>query len=309
MKLLAILIALFFVGCKTHDGADDQTPSKIDQLREWYDGQLAKAEEIRDPVNNWLTPDSCDGMLWTGKYASSPQVNFVNMEAAEDPINPGKFHRRPIPCWTPADGSVGSKTTWSRDMGMGLIVWAYRKNQLAPLIRHSQYGKAHNWQMGEPIADGRVIYTPAIIGLLHQVIYSLGGPDDPNRIWGNIYSSGLDDYHAHLQMLDIWLRGSIGEKSNDADAIPANPANSLTAGVSGVMYDRIIEHAAREPKCLFFQFMKSRYTTGNYDSTVDALLGGFDGWGCQYGRFDEPNSHHQLSESIWVAGLILERFK
>jgi hypothetical protein len=299
---------VFFPSCATHDTATDQMPSKLDQLREWYSNQLAIADSVKDKTNGWLTPNNCDGMLWTGKYASSPGVD-ADMTAAEDKDEPGKFHRRPVPCWNPEQGAVGSQTTWSRDMGMGLMAWAYRKKQLEPLIRHSEYGKAHNWQMGEPLADGRVVYTPAVIGLLHQVIYSLGGPDDPNRIWGNIYPSGLDDYQAHLQMLDIWLRGSIGEKSSDADAIPANPATALTSGVSGTMYERIMEHAEREPKCLFYQFMKSRYTSGNYDSIVDSLLSGSENWTCQYGRFDEPDEYHQLAESIWVGGLILERFQ
>jgi hypothetical protein len=152
------------------------------------------------------------------------------------------------------------------------------------------YGKAKNWSMGEPYADGRAVYSPAIIGMFYQTIYKMGGDDNSSRMWPSIYSEGLDDYQAHLQMLDIWIRGEV-------------EGQSLNLDISATMWDRIKEHSDREPECPFYTFMRGIYD-GSLDKTVDLLLE-FESPKCSYLRGAKGV---YTSEWLFIAKQTLERF-
>ena len=207
----------------------------------------------------WLVTD-CDGMLWTSKYHAASCGQSFQIEAAEFQEEPGRFRRRPERCWTKAEGDVGSKSTWSRDMFIGMLTYAYRCNRLDILERHADYGKKKNWVMGEPFADGRTVYTPQTIGLLYQTIKALGGEDSPNRLWPTLYQPGLTDYQAHLQMLTIWLRSEIKQETE------------ATLKVNTIMRDRIIEHHNREPDNPFYAFMHASYVDGDFELPIKLLL-------------------------------------
>ncbi len=154
--------------------------------------------------------------------------------------------------------------------------------------------------MGSPLADGRAVYTPSVIGILYQVIYGLGGENSPSRAWPSIYSPGLDDYQAHLQMLDIWLRGEVAEKMNDADALPKRGASLLD--ISGVMYQRIVEHSDREPNCPFYQYLRGVYD-GSMTKPIELLLAS-DKPGCSFVRGGDGVDK---SEWFFTAKLVLRR--
>lgn len=291
------LLPLLVLSClskKKEETKEPNTNERTPELAARYQENLALAETLRNPINRWLTPKDCDGMIWAGKYSCGG--GDPDIRAAEYPEEKGRFDRRPPPyCWTPELGDQGSKTTWSRDMGIaGLFPHALCKRDLQILADHAAFGESAKWEMGQPLADGRAIYTPAVIGSLYSLIYALGGPSDKKRGWTGIYPKGLDDYKAHLQMMDIWMRLEI---SGPLPPLPGEPIE-FSADLSKTLVDRINEHADREPQCPFYQFMKGRFS-GSQDRTVDLLLSSNEP-ACSYVR-GESLALVQLSEWLFVA--------
>jgi len=285
--LLASLVLTSCGGPKKKE-IEPGLPANIQRLVNKYTETLAATKASADPVDGWIEKTECDGVLWAGKYACGGGNPVIT--AAEYPDAPGKFNRRPAPYCNAETGN--SKTTWSRDMGMGLISYAWCKKDKAVLERHADYGTKKNWMMGEPLADGRTVYTPSIIGMLYQTIYKLGGKDSQGRVWPSVYSGGLDDYEAHLQMVDIWLRGEMDGKQTD-----------LNLDISQTMYERVKEHSDREPTCPFYQYMRGIYD-GSLESTTDLLIGS-DSPGCQYVR-GGPGA--VTAEWLFVSRLTLKKF-
>lgn len=289
--LVSLLLFLSCGGPKKKEKPIVPSP-KAEMLEKVYNDRLARAFELSRPQDGWLEI-GCDGMLWAGKYScggGNPDVT-----AAEYKDQPGRFNRMPPPRCGVEQGN--SKTTWSRDMGMGLMVHSWCKKDLEPLKRHAAYGKANNWIMGSPFADGRVFYVPSIVGILYELIYYLGGPDSNSRMWPSLYPSGLDDYQAHLQMLDIWLRGDVVHSVVTKETTPLD--------VSQEMYNRIMEHSKREPECPFYQYMAAIYDSGDLNRTIDLLLEQ-EHPKCQYVRGDQPDKV-DLSEWLFVAKLSLDK--
>lgn len=250
----------------------------------------AEAKKLTDAKTNWLN-NGCDGMLWEGKY--NAVVNLSNIRASEFIDYPGRFGRTPAKrCFNGNDN--GAKTTWSRDMATGFILWAWRTKNLDALKDHAEYGVSNQWQMGAPLSDGRTIYTPQLIGLLYQAIYALGGPNNANRKWPSLYTKGLDDYEAHLQMLDIVLRQEIEEKLGERTLEVMRKA----------MRERVSEHAAREPNNVFYQAVEASYT-GDFAHAaslcVDRKVG-------SYVRCDKKETC-TLSELIFSCDYILRQFR
>lgn len=294
--ILALALTAFVAettGCAKDEGhqASEQAASeRRAELAAKYNSKLAEAVGIRDPKTGWLTPDDCDGMLWTGKYAAASHVEGVDIRAAEYPAEAGRFNRRPAPF---CEAGAGSASSWSRDMGNGLLLYAWGKGQLDVLQRHAAYGKRQNWKMGQPTADGRTIYTPSMIGRLYTVIYALGGEDSPARAWPTVYTAGLENYEAHMQMIDIWLRSEI-EARRSAEHKPS---------VSDTMLKRVREHAAREPQCPMYQAMLGVFE-GDLSHATDLLLQ--DTYVCEYGR---DNQRQILADWVWTADYVLRYLK
>lgn len=292
MQALFLLLCLM-VGTakcsKKHEKAIGPSPRKA-ELQALFTEKLAESKLGRSK-DGWLATDHCDAMLWTGKYSCA--ADGVNILAAEYPLQPGRFNRRPAPF---CEVDAGSKTSWSRDMGMGLFTHALCNKDLAALERHASYGTSKQWKMGEPLDDGRVVYTPSVIGHLYQLIFTLGGEDNANRVWPSIYSEGLTDYEAHLQMMDIWLRGELANKTTLADSSDA---------ISSIMFDRIKEHVAREPTCPMFTMLNGVYNSGELNTTIDLLLD--TTWTCTYLHTDDRTSQVFLAEWLFVASQVIKK--
>jgi hypothetical protein len=301
---LLIVTALFSIHCGGNKEKSLADNDNIGILKELYIKTLNVANDRREILTGWLTPTDCDGFLWSvGKYASSPGVEGVNPRSSEYPGEPGRYNRRPMqlldqaPCYP-----VGSPNTWSRDMGVGLITYAWEKQDLPLLEDHAAYANEHNAVMGEPLGDGQVTYTPALLGLLYQAIYALGGEDNPNRFWPGIYPAGLDEYEAHMQMLSIELRREISQSTGEAISLNDN---TQLLEISDRMLERINEHAAREPDNPFYAYMQGQFT-GDMTPAIDLCL-----------RIDKPVGGYvrcatledcRLAEWIFACGKVLHVF-
>ena len=293
--LSALLMVCFAASCgliKRHSETPPESTDRLFELKQLYEERLSQAAAMRDTETGWLARWDCDAMIWSGQYASATGVSGVDILAAEFDGS-GRFSRRPMPpCWDGSD--QGSKTTWSRDMYLaGLLPWAWYTSQREVLERHARYGKENNWIMGEPLDDGRVVYTPSLIGITFKAIEALGGEHDVNSIWPDVYPSGLVDYEAHLQAMSILLHGEIAAKMD---------GSALTLDISNTMFERIIEHANNVPEEPLYAFLAAKYD-GKMTHVLDLLLdpsmpmGGFV-------RCSEP-SQCRLAHWLFVASLTI----
>lgn len=233
--------------------------------------------KLKQYDNQWLDLEFCDAMLWTGLADSSPGYN-VDLRESEYENEPGRFNRRPKPF---CEAGLGSKTSWSRDMAMGLIFSSWRDGDLELLERHAKYGVKKNWKMGEPFADGRVQYTPNILRLLYQTIYKLGGEDNVARAIPAIYASGLDGYEAHLQTLDYILTMELfGSVPRDGERV-------------------IKKHVEREPECPIFSYA-AHIDDGDQAATIEILLA--DNIDCSFLSSNDA----RLASWLFTAGSIIK---
>jgi hypothetical protein len=290
--------------CGANEYAKPQPATDLDRLRDAYVQALRNAEDVRD-ANGWLTDGDRDGILWTALYGASSGVTGVNIEAAEDiAARPGKFWR----CTTDACKSNPNDdkwSDWSRDMGMGLLAYVWKRDRLDILERHIAYGEANDWRMGEPLGDFRGVYTPAMVGRLFQTKLALGGAADQRRFWPSLYPQGLTGYEAHLQMLGIWHRGEVTAKTNDetvAIDLPDDLPNQALLGIDDSMLDRVKEHSQRDPRNPFFAMVLGRYT-GDMQPAVNACLAA-DGYAGDYVRCSEYE-HCRLAAWLFACGQVI----
>jgi len=302
------LLLCILISCGQVEKAEPQDAT-LDDVRFTLNELKEEAINYTNQDTGWLA-NGCDGMLWNGKYAAA--ADRGDIRASESDIS-GRFSRTPLKkCWDKKDN--GAKSTWSRDMALGFIYWAYRTNNLSVLQDHADYGVANQWKMGDPLGDFRVVYTPQMIGLLYKAIYALGGKANHNRLWPTSWTSGLVDYESHLQVLNIALQGEIAERLKEADAMPRQPLTmetrtTLTAGelslsVSDTMFKRLEEHVIREPNNAFFQAIYSKYT-GNYTDAINLCTSKSVG---SYVRCDD-NISCVLSELIFSCDFILKQYE
>lgn len=314
--LFVVMMGCFFLtqcACN-RDRKPEREPEPnphIDQVEQLSTELQARAAAIADEQTGWIDL-GCDAAEWEGRRRAGETGESDALLLAEYPDEPGRFARRPVsqPCWTPEAGDVGSASTWSRDMGIaGLLPWAWLHKRRDVVERHQAYGRAHSlifegfpaWKMGEPFADGRTVYTPAMIGTVAQVVYALGGADSGQRRWDNFYPAGLDDYQANLQVSDIWLRGEI---SHELEAWADCPdKNGAEGSISKTMFDRLVEHAKQEPGDPFYQAVLGKYT-GDMEPAISALLAGTVGG---YVRCSEPE-RCAVANRLFAARIVLRQF-
>ena len=307
MKFFTSMLLTFciLISCGVVDKKDPPHETDIEDVKLHLAALKTIALNDADE-NGWIATD-CDGMLWNGKYAAATSLGDITSSEFDAS---GRFGRTPAKRCFEEGKDNGSKSTWSRDMAIGFIYWAFRTDDLDVLQRHSNYGTSNQWKMGEPLSDGRVLYNPGLIGLLYNAIYSLGGSKNTNRLWPSIWPSGLTDFEAHLQVLKIALVGEIAESLNEADAIPQRP---LIGGdhlgllsISTTMYKRLEEHAQREPNDVFFQVVYAKYS-GDYSHAINLCSGQITGIHAGYVRCDD-NISCKLANEIFACDFLVRQF-
>lgn len=311
---IALLIAAA-LGCSHKDDHDSVPPkedSRFEQLKTLFAQYEGTAAALADPADGWIEK-GCDGMIWSARYGIV-EPGKVKITAAEYPDAPGKFGRRPAPwCWAKEGADAGMKqesaSTWSRDMAIaGLFPYAFLTGQRDILERHAAYVQAHNWAAGDPLADGRTLYTPQMVGMLFKTIHGMGGAANVNELWPSIYPAGLTDYELHLQVSEIFLRGRVADALADPDNRPqANAPADFALTVSNTMFQRLQEAAAAEPTDPFYSFVLGEYT-GDQTHTLDLLLDPAMPM-AHYVRCDGDQQKCVLAQWLYVAHLTLQAFE
>jgi len=331
---MILILGIAACGPKKHRIEPDASPS-IEMVKARQDARAAEyAALTKDSKGHWITPGDCDGALWSFTAASARCPSEFDPRASEFEGETGRYGRRPPPrCWTPEGGDQGSTTTWSGDMAKGLMLYGWRCKNLQLLSDHERYGRGNAWQMGDG-EDGKVlaraVYRPSLIGELYTTIWGLGGPDNANRHWPSIFPSGLTDFEAHLQVLSIILMGEVAGATNSGDAVPKRPSNldgepllgpsrTLTIPppgshqmgllqISGTMFQRLQEHAEKDPKDVLFQATYSLYS-GDFDRAL-ALCSkayGPDDYVGSYVRCGEYR-RCQLAQLLFACNMLVRKY-
>jgi len=167
-------------------------------------------------------------------------------------------------------------------MSLGFLNCLIQQKDLPAIERHIAYGEENGWKMGEG-APQRIYYSPALIGLWYKAARILGHDYGYTEV-PNVYAKGLTDYQAHLQMLDIYLRGKLDGK------------------ISSRMRDRLREHHSRLPRSHFYAAINAKYSGTNND-ILDTCLGYDEPIG-DYVRCD--NEACELAEKIFTCKMVLE---
>ena len=309
--LLAVLAACSPVNRSESKPGDDIISKLQAKQAERIDEYLTLSQNDQ----GWLVTD-CDGALWSytaAAFAGCPVI--FNPRASEYPGEPGRLSRTPAKlCWDQENQKDnGSKTNWSGDMGKAVITYAWVCNDLPLLEDHASYGFNNKWIMSdgdEGYLLERSFYRPGFRGELYSTIYALGGEDDNARLWPNTYTSGLKDYQAHLQVLSIWLRSDM-RHSASGDAVPADPdakAFFHALNISKTMFERLKEHAERDPKDPYFQAVYALYS-GDFDRAVDLCLKDYapTDYVGEYVRCDKQESC-QLAHLIKACGVLIRGY-
>ena len=165
--------------------------------------------------HGFIEHEHCDALLFTGLVGCLPEIN-PKIDAAYDPATK-MWHRRPIEksCFP-----VGSSSTISRDMLLGLAWYCYHNKRLdisEQVIKYAMHnfmimGKAKNLK----VKLGRCLMSPALLATFAWVSYKLGGPSRWWLRWIPVQISNPKSigFQAHLQVLHILLRkGLSGKKS------------------------------------------------------------------------------------------------
>lgn len=231
--------------------------------------------EVSDQETGWPSVTDCDGLKWSGLACAAGAP--VKIEMAE--YQPGVFHRRPPPaCWNAVDGDVGSQSTVSNDMILGLMWCQWRRADGAPLARLADYAEKRDWFVGEPVDRvGEVILKPNQVGLLGRMLYVLteGRDDRYYRRLFRFYQPVQEDFERHLQAMGIVLQGEVTAaleaKSMDATVETGDGKSLGLLEINGEMLARLRELVDAEPENPGYAVALGVYT-GDMERALDLLL-------------------------------------
>lgn len=241
------LLMLMVFGCgHDRDNPEVSTSSDLVELRQAFSQEKISLQSIVTPTL-YSPVNDCDWTLWCGIAQASGLT--CDLDQVEYP-SPGYIQRRPVnTCWDGEDR--GSKSTTSNDAITGYVLGRWRSGDRDAIRRVFDYGKAHGWVMGEPLArPGEVILKPQLQALMALMT---GGDALPYQ-----YVHVAEDYAQHVQMIQIMVWG-------EADS------GSRLLSIDDQMLARIEENAAGSPEDYFFQAVKAVYD-GSYDAANALLL-------------------------------------
>ena len=183
-------------------------------LQEKHNTYLELIKSQQD-CHGFIDSDRCDSLLFSGLIGCVPGVK-VDIAAAFDPKDQ-QWKRRPIECHC---YPVGSSSSISRDMLLGLAFYTWRNKRLDISEHIIKYALSHWFIMGEAATLkyklGRCLLTPGLLATWAEISYRLGGP---NRWWlryiPQFESKSVTGFQAHLSILHCLLREELTGKLNE----------------------------------------------------------------------------------------------
>ncbi len=195
-----LLLTLLLISCdmkpKHVAVAPTHSLEDVKQKRDLYI-ELAKAQT---DASGWLDFE-CDALLFNSLAAFSGFPVDPTLARQTD----GKWLRHPSKSCYPN----GSKSSISKDMFNGLMLWAFANGRSDVLNQIDEYGAANTWIMGEAIdfatLMSRVVFAPTMIYRLKTMIDALNP-----KLTGVVIDAteeGLvvlrQNFEAHLHVITI----------------------------------------------------------------------------------------------------------
>lgn len=201
--------------------------------------------------DGWVDSKNCDTLLWNGLLGATV-FQDTNIDVAQS--KPGQWERRPFE----AHGTCypkESRSSISRDMLLGMF-WHAWTNQRADLIEDTwKFGEENNWIMGKGRFEGLdTVMNPNMWSLIAQMRYEFTGIDHEFRKIPVTISASCENFACHLGALQMLLDTKINGKTSKANI------------------SAMIEIAERNPKNPLFQYIKHKFTDGDYSKVVKMLL-------------------------------------
>jgi hypothetical protein len=248
MKYL-VLFALLFTSCGGFFQKKDNKPKPTIQTLEELNLKASDYARWTADLENseGIIPHfKCDSLLFQSLYEVATNGD-LDMKIYEG--DPGQWFRKSTHnCFYRNDEGEpvknGSSTTISRDMFLGLFIWLWVNKDLESVEDLISYGKSADpeWFMGDGVnfleRESRTHLRPSILGTLYQLVYRLGGEDNPNRTYFPYTPDGsLNGYQRHLVVTHTLLRGILFDGLSDYDlgeletACSEQPANAYYCAV------------------------------------------------------------------------------
>lgn len=304
-KRIGILIVLAGVGCSSHSSKHKTVTLEDTQLlQNKYDLYTELIPSVQDE-HGFIEEDKCDSLLFSGLLSTT--TIEVDIDSAQDPNISGKWYRRPITY--PECYSNGlSRSTISKDGILGVLWFAYKHKRLDIVKDLWSYGMSHAWFMGEGRLGGvDTLLNPNMIGLLDKLEVLMGGNTHPLAIY-DVKMSDCQGYECHIGALMVLLEAEI------------------TNNISNSNLELIKTLHNRNPNNPLFSYIVERFTSDNYDKTIDILLNSpnypsdrlptssdvCEPWPMQREDSElkvcpEENKIHSGGDFLFIASLILDR--
>jgi len=277
MKKHLTILCFLLVACGTEKNDATRTRDDFPDLIEQKGVYLEKAGTVQDKYG-WIETEECDALLFTG-LSMSAGLKGVEIEKGRD--DSGRWNRRPQGgCYgglLKETGSNFNKTnpnsnllagTISRDMLIGLMWGAWATGKQYILDDLYDYGKSHNWKMGDGDID-TVYFTPNMINTLRILI---GKDDNIPEIWVD----PRKDHQRHVVALNIILRGEVEKNIRD---------DQLSV---------LKKMAKAQPKNALFRYGVHRFTDGDQSAAIEILR---DQNLCPAKRL--PNTSERCTRWLW----------
>ncbi len=203
-------------------------------------------------THGFVMSDECDSLLFSSLYATAnPLVRITDARDVK-----GAWHRRPQMDCYPAH----SPSTISQDMILGLLIYLHKLSDrdygLAARLTSDlyKYGIKHSFVMGKG-DPARTYLRPPLQATLAELLYHLTGYNDVvTRNIPQLWPTKNTDYELHLEILHIYLRGSIQCK------------------IDTQMLKALNNAVARSPENAFFQYVLHKFTDKDQTKAASLLL-------------------------------------
>lgn len=239
------MVLAFCLGCKRDHHAKNSTIdlTEVSKKKEVY-CNLAR-DKYRQ--RGWVGTSECDSLLFTALYGVA--CGGVDIEAFEE--SPGYWRRNPDHTCGPDDGS--SASTISRDMFLGVFHQLWDSKDKDAVARIEQYGKDHDWVMGDGDKT-RTVFTPGLITDVYDMLDKLSLSVEIKESSEDSIAAINKGFQAHLDILHILLHGRVYK------------------GINAIELSTLKGQAQRQPRNALYRAAYALFSDGNQQAAAEMIM-------------------------------------